>query len=147
MGAVSHRALIAVALAVGCGGGQHTAAAPRITLAVSSPATCNHGRPLQAVVRAVTLKQFVEDPYRAIAQLVVSPDESVLASFAVFPGVAQTVTFAPPAKGGAAVYFLFTDATGTSWKQQLDASATNVRLELADDQIAQPSAVPAPTAH
>jgi hypothetical protein len=93
---------------------------------------------VQAVIRAVTLKQFVEDQYRNIAQLVVSPDESVLASFVVFPGVPQTVKFAPPAKGGAAVYFLFTDASGTSWKQQIDPGASSVRVQLADDQIAQP---------
>jgi hypothetical protein len=150
MGAASHRALIMIAAAAaiafgdasasGCGGGQHPAAAPTVTLTVSSPTTCNHGRPLQAVVRAVTLKQFVEDQYRAVAQLVISPDESLLASFVVFPGVSQTVTFTPPAKGGAAaVYFLFTDAAGTSWKQQLDASTTSLRLELANDQIAQPA--------
>jgi hypothetical protein len=132
--------LIALAIAViGCGGGQHTASAPSVALTVTSPTTCNHGRPLQAIVRAVTLKQFVEDQYRTIAQLVVSPDESVLTSFVVFPGVAQTVKFAPPAKGGAAVYFLFTDATGTTWKQQLAPSATSVQLELTDDQIAQPA--------
>ena len=149
MGVVSHQPLITIAAALalavastgatGCGGGQHAAAAAAsVTLIVSSPATCNHGRPLQAVVRAVTLKQFVEDQYRSIAQLVVSPDESVLASFVVFPGVAQTVKFAPPAKGGAAVYFLFTDASGTSWKQQIDPASTSVRLQLSDDQIAQP---------
>jgi predicted component of type VI protein secretion system len=150
MGAVSHRplSLAALALAVvvtGCGGGQHAAPAPSLTLAVSSPATCNHGRPLQAVVRAITLKQFVEDQYRTITQLVVAPDESVLSSFVVFPGVAQTIKLTPPAKGNVAVYFLFTDATGTTWKQQLDAGATAVQLELADDQIAQPGAAPAPT--
>lgn len=146
MGAISHRALtiIAAVAAGGCGGGQHAAAPPSVTLTVSSPASCNHGRPLQAIVRAVTLKQFVEDQYRSIAQLVVSPDESVLTSFVVFPGVAQTVKFAAPTKGTAAVYFLFTDATGTSWKQQLDPSATSVQLELADDQIAQPGAAVAP---
>jgi predicted component of type VI protein secretion system len=149
MGAVPHRPLslaVAVALAVGgCGGGQHAALAQSsVTLTVNSPATCNQARPLQAVVRAVTLKQFVEDQYRTVAQLVVAPDESVLTSFVVFPGVAQTVTFTPPAKGSAAVYFLFTDATGTTWKQQLDALARTVQLELADDQIAQPGVAPVP---
>jgi hypothetical protein len=88
------------------------------------------------LVRAVTLKQFVEDPYQSIAQLVVSPDESVLGSFVVFPGVALTFKFAPPAKGIVAIYFLFTTATGTSWKQQLDPALIISHLDLADDQIA-----------
>ena len=143
MGALSHRPLIAAALALAlgaCGGGPKPAPAtpPSITLSVTSATTCNHGRPLQAVIRTVTLQQFDEDQYRTIAQLVVSPDETVLTSFIVFPGVAQTIKLAPPAKGTAAVYFLFTDATGTSWKQQLDASATSQHVELADDQIAPP---------
>ena len=131
---------IASTSAIGCGGSQHSAGTPAasVILVVRSSPTCNHGRPVQAVIRSVTLKQFVEDQYRNIAQLVVSPDESVLASFVVFPGAPQTVKFAPPAKGGAAVYFLFTDASGTSWKQQLDPAVNAVRVQLADDQIAQP---------
>lgn len=144
MGPVSHRPLIALALALaaalaGCGGGQHPASAPTVALSVVPSATSNRGRPLQAVVRAVTLKQFVEDQDRAIAQLVVSPDATVLASFVVFPGMAQTITFAPPAKGGFAVYFLFTGAAGTSWKQLFDTAPSSIRLELGDDRIVSPS--------
>ncbi len=145
MGAVSHRALIAFTLAAaatlaGCGGGQHAApSGPTATLSVIPPPTCNRGRPLHALVRAVTLKQFVEDPYSTIAQLVVSPDDSVLSSFVVFPGIAQTITFTPPAKGGFAVYFLFTGATGTSWKQLFDTAPSTIRLELGDDRILAPA--------
>lgn len=81
MGAVSHQPLVTIAAAVALaiavssasgGGGQRPAPAASVTLAVTSPTTCNHGRPLQAVVRAVTLKRFVEGQYRSIAQLVVS---------------------------------------------------------------------------
>jgi hypothetical protein len=141
---VSHRALIALALATaaalaGCGGSQHPASAPTVTLSVTPLPTCNRGRPLQAVVRAVTLKQFVEDQYGSIAKLVVGPDDSVLSSFVVFPGIAQTIAFTPPAKGGFAVYFLFTGAAGTSWKQLFDAAPSTVRLELGDNQIQAPS--------
>lgn len=113
-----------------------------VTLTVVPSATSNRGRPLRAVVRAVTLKQFVEDQDRTIAQLVVSPDESVLSSFVVFPGIAQTITFAPPAKGGFAVYFLFTGATGTSWKQLFDTAPSTIRLELGDDRIVTPASNP-----
>ena len=144
MGPVSHRALIALAAALaGCGGGQHPASAPTVTLAVIPSTTCNRGRPLQAVVRAVTLKQFVEDQYGNVARLVVGPDDSVLSSFVVFPGIAQTITFPPPAKGGFAVYFLFTGATGTSWKQLFDNAPTSIRLELGDNQIQAPAPAPA----
>ncbi len=113
-----------------------------VTLSVVPSASCNRGRPLQAVVRAVTLKQFVEDQDRAVARLVVSPDESVLSSFVVFPGVGQTIRFAPPAKGGFAVYFLFTGATGTSWKQLFDSAPSTIRLELGDNEIVKPISTP-----
>jgi hypothetical protein len=144
MGPVSHRALIAFAVALaGCGGSQHAASAPSVSLSVVPSTTSNRGRPLQAVVRAVTLKQFVEEPYTSIARLVIAPDDSVLASFVVFPGVAQTIRFAPPAKGGVAVYFLFTGATGTSWKQLFDNVPSTIHLELGDNQIKPPSSSPA----
>ncbi|HEX3760697.1 MAG TPA: hypothetical protein VHW23_18405 [Kofleriaceae bacterium] len=130
---------VGAATLAGCGGSQRPASAPTVTLAVIPSAACNRGRPLQAVVRAVTLKQFVEDQYGNIAKLVVGPDESVLSSFAVFPGIAQTITFTPPAKGGFAVYFLFTGATGTSWKQLFDSSPSMIYLELGDDQIVSPT--------
>jgi predicted component of type VI protein secretion system len=150
MGAVSHRALsrsasraIAVALAIavtGCGGSQTPAGKPRptVTFSVSPSATCNRGRPLHAIVRAVTLKQFVEDQDRSVAQLVVSPDDSVLASFVVFPGINQTIAIDQPAKGAVAVYFLFTGATGTSWKQLFDPPPAKIHLELGDNEIARP---------
>lgn len=151
MGPVSHRSLShppgsgpALALAVaaalaGCGGGQHVASGPTVTLSVIPSPTCNRGRPLQALVRAVTLQQFVQDQYSNVARLVVGPDDSVLSSFAVFPGVDQTITFTPPAKGGFAVYFLFTGATGASWKQLFDTAPSTLRLELGDNEIVKPT--------
>ena len=158
MGLVSHhavssrrcRAALVVSVAVvaalaGCSGGQKAAAAgPKSTVAISvTPSrTCNRGRPLQALIRTVTLKQFVEDQYRNIAQLVVSPDDSVLSSFVVYPGIDQTIAITPPAKGAVAVYFLFTGATGTSWKQLFDSPPATLRLELGDNQIVTPTTAP-----
>lgn len=117
----------------GGGGGKAT-----VAIAVSPARTSNHGRPLHALVRVVTLKQFAEDQYASVAQLVVNPDESVLASFVVFPGVEQSVQLERPAKGALAVYFLFTGATGTSWKQLYDPPPGKIQLELGDDQILRP---------
>jgi predicted component of type VI protein secretion system len=156
MGTVSHRAVtsprcrpaILTALAVaaalaGCGGGQKAPAGPRsVVVSVTPSRTCNRGRPLQAIIRAVTLKQFVEDQYRNIAQLVVSPDDSVLSSFVVFPGVDQAVAIPPPAKGAVAVYFLFTGATGTSWKQLFDSPPSTLHIELGENQIVTPTSTP-----
>lgn len=127
----------AVLALIGCGGSAPPVSKPRpaVTFSVSPSRTCNHGRPVHALVRAVTLKQFVEDQDRSVAQLVVSPDDSVLSSFVVFPGVDQTITIEPPAKGGVAVYFLFTGATGTSWKQLFDPPPSGIRIELGDNEI------------
>lgn len=96
-----------------------------------------------AIIRTVTLKQFVEDQYRNIAQLVVSPDDSVLSSFVVYPGLDQTITIAAPAKGAVAVYFLFTGATGTSWKQLFDSPPSTIHIDLGDNQIVTPTTTPA----
>jgi hypothetical protein len=126
-------------VAAGCSGGQR-ASGPTVTLSVVPPPTCNGGRPLRALVRAVTLKQFVEDQYGSVAKLVVGPDDTVLSSFVVYPGLNQTITFTPPAKGGFAVYFLFTGATGTSWKQLFDTPPSSARLELGDHEIVTPAA-------
>lgn len=152
MGPVSNRALsarrgcrrglaIAVALAAllaGCGGGQRAATSkgrPAITFVVTPSRTSNRGRPLHGLVRTVTLKQFVEDQDRSVAQLVVSPDDSVLSAFVVFPGVQQVITIDQPVKGSVAVYFLFTGATGTSWKQLFDSPPSTIHIELGDNEI------------
>jgi hypothetical protein len=97
---------------------------------------------VRAVVRSVTLKQFVEDQDARIAQLVINPDDTVLSAFVVFPGVAQTVTIDPP-KGAVAVYFLFTGATGTSWKQLFDGPPAAIKIEVGDNAIVK--ATPTPT--
>jgi predicted component of type VI protein secretion system len=136
--------LAIVAALAGCGGGQKaTPGKPRLTLSVTPSRTTNHGRTLHALVRTVVLKQFVEDQYRNVAQLVPSPDDSVLSAFVVFPGVAQTITIDRPAKGAIAVYFLFTGAAGTTWKQMFDVPPSAIRIELGDDEILKVTSTPA----
>lgn len=154
MGPVPDRTLGALAIAAvvaalaGCGGSKNKSAAggsaskPTVTISVAPSPTSNHSRPLHALVRTVNLKQFAEEPYATVAQLVVSPDESVLAAFVVFPGIDQAVTIDKPAKGALAVYFLFTDATGTTWKQLYDSPPAKIQLELDEDEIVQPGATP-----
>jgi hypothetical protein len=93
------------------------APAATLTIHVSAQADANAGRPLYVVVRAATLKDFVEDQYREVAALVIEPDETVLASFLVFPGTEQQLTIAKPEGKTVGVYCLLTLATGTSWKR------------------------------
>lgn len=156
MGPVPDQTLGALAIAAvlaalaGCGGskpaaGGGSASKPTVTISVAPSKTSNHSRPLYAIVRTVTLKQFAEEPYATVAQLVVSPDESVLAAFVVFPGIDQAVTIDKPAKGALAVYFLFTDATGTTWKQLYDSPPPKIQLELDEDEIVQPGAASSKT--
>lgn len=91
--------------------------APTLTIHVSAEANANDRRPLYVVVRTVTLKDFVEDQYQEVAALVTEPDETVLASFLVFPGTEQDLTIAKPEGKTVGVYCLLTLATGTSWKR------------------------------
>jgi hypothetical protein len=66
----------------------------------------------------------------------------VQAAFVVFPGIDQAITIDKPAKGALAVYFLFTGATGTTWKQLYDSPPSKIQLELGEDEIVQPGAAP-----
>ncbi len=94
-----------------------TTETPKLTIRVTSDEHGNEGRPLYAVVREVKLKEFVEDRYQDIAALVIEPDESVLASFLVFPGTARDITIDKPKGKTVGVYLLLTKANGTSWKR------------------------------
>lgn len=94
--------------------------APKLTISVTAEEDGNAGRPFYVVVRTVVLEDFVEDQYQKVAALVTAPDETVLASFLVFPGRTSKVVIDEP-KGSVGVYGLFTEATGTSWKRLFDA--------------------------
>lgn len=94
--------------------------APKLTIRVIAEENGNAGRPFYVVVRTVVLDEFVKDQYQHVVALVTAPDETVLASFLVFPGRASTVVIDQP-KGSVGVYGLFTEATGTSWKRLFDA--------------------------
>lgn len=98
--------------------------APVLAVRIKSEPNGNDGRPLYVLVRAVSLKDFVEDGYQDIADLVVEPDDTVLATVVMYPGTERTVTLDAPEAKTVAVYGLFTQATGSSWKRLFEASAS-----------------------
>ncbi|MEM9458691.1 MAG: hypothetical protein AAGF11_31230 [Myxococcota bacterium] len=108
---------------------------PILSIHVRSTVLTNDGRPLYGVVRAVSLKDFVEDGYQGVADLVVEPDDSVLATFMVFPGIEFDTQIPKPEAKTVAIYCLFTEATGGSWKrlfeepESIDVSLGADRLE------------------
>ena len=101
----------------GSGSGDDSAELPKLTIRITAATDGNAGRPLHVVVRTVTRKAFTEDLYQDVAALVVEPDETVVAVFVVFPGQEQAVTIDAPEGKTVAVYGLFTEATGSSWKR------------------------------
>lgn len=108
---------------------------PTLAIRVRSTVLTNDGRPLYGVVRAVSLKDFVEDGYQGVADLVVEPDDSVLTTFMVFPGIEFDTQIPKPEAKTVAIYCLFTEATGGSWKrlfeepESIDVSLGADRLE------------------
>ncbi|MCX4244138.1 hypothetical protein [Paraliomyxa miuraensis] len=112
--------------------------APKLVIHVQADDDGNAGRPLRAVVRLVAFKDFVEDQYQDIAALVIEPDESVLASFVVYPGHSRVVAIDKP-EGTVAVYGLFIGATGTSWKRLYDAPE-RIELIAGRDRLLDPKA-------
>lgn len=114
-----------------------TPAAPAVetlTIRMKAEPNANAGRPLYTVVRAVSLKDFVEDGYQDIVSLVIEPDETVLASFLVFPGTEQEVKIARPKSKTVGVYCLLTKANGTSWKKLFEAPET-IEVVVGREQI------------
>lgn len=118
------RTLVLAAIVVGCKPAGEGEAPPDavalVRIRVRADVDGNAGRPLHAVVRAVTFKDFVEDRYERIAELVIEPDETVLARVVVFPGKTHELEIPAPEGKAIGVYCLFTDATGTSWKRMFE---------------------------
>lgn len=115
--------LVLAALAAACGSKPRPAAAPsskvEIELVVHSTSETNDGRPLHAVVRAVDRETYVADSYAQVANLVTHKDESVLATFVVFPGHEKRLTIEVARKTPVAVYALFT-RPGKQWKKLVE---------------------------
>lgn len=92
----------------------------RVTL-LADTAT-NQGRPLQVLVRTVDEQTYRSEPYPVVAGKLTEPDASVLAALTVEPRAAyrRTLALRPPKDRPVALYFLFTQTTG-SWKMLLQS--------------------------
>ena len=111
---------------------------PVMKIAIKADDDLNSRRPLHAVVRKVTFKKFVEDSYASVAALVVQPDESVLTKFVIYPGGVRDVFIDLPKEGPIAIYFLFSDANGTSWKRFYEEVPRSIAVDLGKDRILEP---------
>lgn len=105
-------ALTVASGAVGC------SSAPRLKLLIDPAADSNAQLPCYLLVRVVDEKSFIADPYQSIADLVMTPDASVLQSTVVFPGQRAELDVPLPEKGQLAAYVLFTYPDG-DWKTLL----------------------------
>jgi hypothetical protein len=114
-----------------------TPTAETLTIRMKAASDANAGRPLYTVVRAVTLKDFVEDGYEEIVALVIEPDETVLASFLVFPGTEQELKIAKPESKTVGVYCLLTRASGTSWKRLFE-EPESIDVVVGREQLLEP---------
>jgi predicted component of type VI protein secretion system len=116
------------------------AAIVRVPMGVRAVEDTNDGRPFHIIVRAVSRETFVEDDYAEVSQLVVAPDESVVADVLVFPGAgyALDLEFAA-APEGVGVYGLFTGATGDSWKLFFEGAKT-IEISVTGHRLALPEA-------
>lgn len=125
--------LLAPAVLAACGSSQ-------IKLRVSPASDTNNRLPCYLLVRRVDPKAYVSDSYQSVAAMVMTPDDSVVASALVFPGTAQVIALAPPQKGQLAVYVLFTYPSG-DWKTLLPTSAPgHLEIKLAASQLYPPAA-------
>jgi predicted component of type VI protein secretion system len=115
--------LVLAALAPACGSKPRPAPTTsnevEIELVVHSTSETNDGRPLHAVVRAFDVETYVADSYAHVANLVTHKDESVLATFVVFPGHEKRLTIEVGKKTPIAVYALFT-RPGKQWKKLIE---------------------------
>ena len=114
--------------AVGC-------APSHLTVRVKSPPGANQGRPLHMVVRAVDAQQYMTEFYADVANRVVHPDDSVVRTLVVYPGVPAEAKVKIPEDSPLAISFLFTTPDG-AWQVLLDAPIpARLDIELEESRI------------
>lgn len=140
--------LLLATLATACGGSKSPPVTPaasgkiEVEIVVRSTRETNDGRPLHAVVRAVDQETYVADSYAQVANLVTHKDESVLATFVIFPGHEHRQTIEVSKKTPIAVYALFT-RPGKRWKKLLAyPTPTPVQIVLSRRDITGQSQAP-----
>ncbi|WP_165373808.1 MULTISPECIES: type VI secretion lipoprotein TssJ [Sorangium] len=121
------RAVLGVSLGVavvGCGSAQR-----QIQLTIRPSTDMNESRSCYVLARAIDDKAFATESYDDVAAKAMAPDESVLSSIAVLPGVEQKVTLPVPEKGRIAVYALYRQPADDSWRLLLLATPPE-KMEL-----------------
>jgi hypothetical protein len=80
----------------------------------------NNGGLFYFVVRSANEKQFMLESYQEVAGKTFAdpPDPNTLGVFSIVPGTQQECLVNPPAQGGLALYFLFSQP-GSQWKKLL----------------------------
>jgi hypothetical protein len=76
-----------------------SASTPRVKVMIEPAADANDELPCYLLIRAVDEKSFIADPYQTIADLVMSPDASVLQSAVIFPGSRRSSRSCSPRRG------------------------------------------------
>lgn len=114
--------------AVGC-------APSHLTVNVKSPAGANQGRPLHMVVRAVDAQRYMTEFYADVAARVVHPDDSVVQTLVVYPGVTAQTKVKIPEDSPLAISFLFTTPDG-AWQVLIDPPIpARVDIDLEESRI------------
>jgi hypothetical protein len=116
-----------------------SSAQTKINLTVTPASDTNDRLPCYLLVRQVDPRAYVSDSYQSIASMVMTPDDSVVASALVFPGTAQSLALAAPSKGQLAVYVLFTYPNG-EWKTLLPSAASPLEIKLDQSRLYPPAA-------
>jgi hypothetical protein len=101
-------------------------------ITLQGDAETNGGRPLQVLVRTLSLPEYRSESYGAIVQLSLSPDASVVRTLTIEPRerFSQRFYVPVPSRSPVALYFLYTSQTG-SWKMILQPPLPwSVRIPL-----------------
>ena len=80
----------------------------------------NQGRPLQVLIRSVSVDAYRSESYTALARLVIEPDKSVLRLVTIEPRRRASRLFyiGAPSKVPVAIYFFYVSSIG-NWKMLL----------------------------
>ncbi len=92
----------------------------RMIVTLRADADTNQGRPLQVLVRSVSVSTYRSEPYASLARLVMQPDKSVVRALTIDPqdGYQRRLYLTVPSETPVALYFFYESQSG-SWKMLL----------------------------